>query len=136
MSVTKLIPKPIAVAILSLAMVLAFFILNTVAVLAEAPGPIQDVPQGEEQLISGCGGESGESCIIKDIQVIVKFLSAGVGIVVVAMIIIGGIQYTMAGDNPQAVSAAKSRIKNALFGLLAYALTYAFLNWLIPGGVF
>ncbi|OGC80452.1 hypothetical protein A2943_00400 [Candidatus Adlerbacteria bacterium RIFCSPLOWO2_01_FULL_51_16] len=83
------------------------------------------------------GSDCGDAgCFVEDIQTVVNFLSAGVGIVVVAMIIIGGIQYTMAGDNPQAVSEAKSRIKNALFGLLAYALTFAFLNWLIPGGVF
>lgn len=74
--------------------------------------------------------------IIKDLQTIVNFLSVGVGVVVVAFIIIGGIQYIMAGDNPAAVQAAKKKIMNALFGLLAFIFTYAFLNWLIPGGVF
>jgi len=74
--------------------------------------------------------------IVNDIQTVVNFLSAGVGVVVVAMVIVGGIQYAIAGDNPQAVSAAKQRIINGLIALLAFIFTFAFLQWLIPGGVF
>lgn len=65
----------------------------------------------------------------------INFLSAGVGVVVITMIIIGGIQYSLAGNNPQAVSAAKSRIMNAIIALIAYGLMYAFLNFIIPGGL-
>src|SRR5438046_3130729 len=36
--------------------------------------------------------------IVKDIQTIVNFLSAVVGVVVVIMVIVGGIQYSIAGD--------------------------------------
>ena len=74
--------------------------------------------------------------IAKDINQAVNFLSAFVGIVVVGSIILGGIQYAMAGDNPQAVSAAKQRIMNGLIALVAFMFTYAFLQWLVPGGVF
>lgn len=74
--------------------------------------------------------------IVKDLNTIVNFLSAGVAIIVVAVIVVGGIQYVIAGDNPQAVSAAKQRILNALIALLAFLFMYAFLQWLIPGGVF
>jgi hypothetical protein len=74
--------------------------------------------------------------IIKDINLIVNFLSIGVGVIVIAMIIIGGIQYSIAGDNPQAVTAAKQRITNALIALVAYLFVFAFLQWLIPGGIF
>lgn len=74
--------------------------------------------------------------IVKDLNTIVNFLSAGVGIIVVIVIIIGGIQYAMAGDNAQAVSAAKQRIINGLIAILAFLFMFAFLQWLIPGGVF
>jgi hypothetical protein len=67
---------------------------------------------------------------------IVNILSAGVGVVVVGVIIVGGIQYMMAGDNPQAVAAAKKRIINGLVALVAFMLMFGFLQWLIPGGVF
>jgi glutamine synthetase adenylyltransferase len=74
--------------------------------------------------------------IIKDLQAIVNFLSAAVAIIVVAMIIVGGIQYTLAGDNPAALTAARKRISNALIALFALLLMFAFLQWLIPGGIF
>ena len=74
--------------------------------------------------------------IIRDLQTIVNFLSAGVGVVVVGVIILGGIQYAAAGDKAEAVSAAKKRIINGLIALVAFLLTFAFLQWLIPGGVF
>lgn len=74
--------------------------------------------------------------IVKDINLIVNFLSVGVGVVVIAMLILGGIQYSIAGANPEAVSKAKQRIINALIALVAYLFIFAFLQWLIPGGIF
>ena len=74
--------------------------------------------------------------IIEDINTVVTFLSIGVGVVVIALLIIGGIQYAAAGDNPQALTAAKQRIMNALIALIAYLFMATFLQWLIPGGVF
>ena len=74
--------------------------------------------------------------IVEDINMIINFLAAGVGIVVVAVIIIGGIQYMTAGDNPQTVAAAKQRIMNGLIALLAFIFRFAFLQWLVPRAVF
>ena len=77
-----------------------------------------------------------QSPIVHDINIVVNGLSAGVGVVVTAVIIVGGVQYSMAGDNPQAVAAAKQRIINGLIALLVFFLIFGFLQWLIPGGVF
>jgi hypothetical protein len=74
--------------------------------------------------------------IVKDVQTIVNFLSAAVGIAVIGSLIYAGIQYAAAGDNSQAVGAAKQRIINALLALAAYIFLFAFIQWLIPGGVF
>jgi hypothetical protein len=74
--------------------------------------------------------------ILKDIQTVVDVLSAGVAIVVVAMIIVGGIQYSLAGDNSSAVTAAKKRIANALIALFAFIFMFSFIEWLVPGGIF
>lgn len=73
--------------------------------------------------------------IMQDITLVVNFLSAGVGIFIVGMIILGGIQYAMAGDNAQAVTAAKQRITNALIALIAFLFLFGFVQWLVPGGV-
>lgn len=80
--------------------------------------------------------DPADSPIWKDLQAIVNALSAGVGVVVVGTIIVGGIQYTVAGDQAGKVEEAKKRIANGIFALVAFFLTWAFLEWLIPGGVF
>lgn len=91
---------------------------------------------------------SGSSCIalsqanpeasqfFKLLSGAVTFLTAGVGIVVTAMIVIGGIQYSTANGDPQKVAGAKKTIYNALFALVAFIFLWAFMQWLIPGGVF
>ena len=74
--------------------------------------------------------------IIKRINTIVKFLSGLVAVVITGVIILGGIQYSMAGDKAEAVTAAKKRIYNALIALVVFILMFTFLQWLIPGGIF
>lgn len=65
----------------------------------------------------------------------IQFLAVTVGIIVTIMIIIGGIQYSAAGGDPNAVAKAKNRIFNAIGALVAFGLLYAFLQYVIPGGV-
>lgn len=101
---------------------------------------------GNSQLGNGCAGDGqnaagqkkclADNPIVKDLNIFVEFLSGAVGVVVVAMIIMGGIQYSMAGANPTALTAAKQRITNALIALVAFVLIFSFLQWLIPGGIF
>lgn len=77
---------------------------------------------------SNCG-------IVRYLVTFINILTAVVGLVVVLMIIVGGIQYSAARDNPQAVQAAKGKIINALLGLVAYIFTSAFLQYIVPGGI-
>lgn len=90
---------------------------------------------------NGCNGNSTTTCLKNNtittrLNEIVNFLSAGVGIIVSGVIILGGIQYSLAGDNPQALTAARQRIINGLIALLAFIFLFSFLQWLIPGGIF
>lgn len=67
---------------------------------------------------------------------ILNIASGLVGVVVVGMIVIGGIQYIAAGDNAQAVQEAKNRIKNAIIGLVLFIMMFGILNFVVPGGLF
>jgi len=67
---------------------------------------------------------------------IINFMSFGVGIVVVGLIVVGGFQYVTAGGNPQKIEAAKKRIIQAIIALVLFIFMYAILQWLIPGGLF
>ena len=65
---------------------------------------------------------------------IIRVLSDGVGLVIIASLIVGGIQYAGSRDDPQSVAMAVSRIRSTLFALLFYIFGYTFLNYLIPAG--
>jgi len=66
----------------------------------------------------------------------INILSAGVGVVAVGGVIYGSILYTSAGGSPEQVKKAMSIITNVVIGILAYALMFSLLNFLIPGGLF
>lgn len=67
---------------------------------------------------------------------ILRFMVAGVGVVVIASVIVGGIQYITAQGEPQKQAAARGRVVNALLALLFYLFIFAILQWLVPGGIF
>lgn len=70
----------------------------------------------------------------KYINPVVNLLSALVGIVVVIGIVLGAVQFGSSAGDPQKAANGKNHIRNALLGLLAYLLLYAFLQFMIPGG--
>ena len=75
-------------------------------------------------------------CISKDIQIAANVLAIGVSLVITIMIVIAGLQYMTSRDNPQAIQAAKTKIINAVIALIAFVFIYAFLQWVVPGGIF
>jgi hypothetical protein len=83
------------------------------------------------------GGTNENTCnlMVKYVNPIIKGLAAVVGIGVTVSIVFAGIQYAMSADDSSKVSAAKSRITNSLLTLLGFFLFFAFLNWVIPGGI-
>lgn len=91
----------------------------------EGPAIRAGAPEGDE---NHCG-------ILDYVVIFINVLSALAAIAVVAAIIYGGIQYSSAGSDPQKVSAAKVRIRNAIIALIFFIFGYAILNWLVPGGV-
>ena len=66
---------------------------------------------------------------------IIRFLTAGVGVVVVAAIIWAGIKYSTSEGNPDATAQAKSNIQSAIVALLIYIFAFAAINYLVPGGL-
>ena len=73
---------------------------------------------------------------IEDIlNTILVVVTTGVGIAAVGSIVFAGILYITARDNAGQVSKAKTMIMNTVIGIIAYILMWAFLEWIIPGGV-
>jgi uncharacterized membrane protein YraQ (UPF0718 family) len=74
--------------------------------------------------------------IVTDLNKVLDFFSAVVGLVVIGNLIFAGIQYAYAGDNAAGVEKAKNRIINSLLALAAYFLIFGFVQWIVPGGLF
>ncbi|NBX97324.1 hypothetical protein EBQ81_00465 [bacterium] len=93
----------------------------------------------------GCAGpdyckNKSNSCSLNPIVdiafAIFRFLSVGVGLIVIGSIIVAGIQYSASRGNPQATQASIKRITSALIGLVVYIFMFTILNYLVPGGMF
>ena len=65
-----------------------------------------------------------------------NIMTAGVGILAVGGIVYGSVLYTSAGDKAEQTKKAIGIITNVVIGIIAYALMYLILQWLIPGGIF
>lgn len=70
------------------------------------------------------------------LAIVLNVLTAAVGVAAVIGIVIAGIQYMSSSGDPATMTKAKNRIVQVVIGLVAWGLMWAFLNWLIPGGLF
>lgn len=66
----------------------------------------------------------------------ISILSFGVGVVAVAVVGYAAFLYTTAQDNANQTKQAIDMIRNVVIGIAAYAMMWALLQFLIPGGVF
>ena len=62
-------------------------------------------------------------------------MTAGVVIAAIGSVVVAGVLYSSAGSNSSQVQKAKTMITNTIIGVIAYAVMWAILEWLIPGGV-
>jgi hypothetical protein len=67
---------------------------------------------------------------------IIRFLSDGVGLVVIASVMVGGIQYIGARGDPNATSLAVNRLTSSIVALIIFIFAYAILDYVIPAGFF
>ena len=67
---------------------------------------------------------------------IIEILTYGIAILATIGLIVAGITYMTAKDNPSQVIKAKRRIVDIVLGLITYALLWSILNFVLPGGNF
>ncbi len=87
----------------------------------------------------GCLGNKATSDIspLEDlIYAIIRFMSVGIGLLVVASIVYAGIQYSASEGKPDAAQQAKNRVRNSIIGLIVYIFAFALIQYLVPGGLF
>lgn len=79
-------------------------------------------------------GEEGGG-IFAILLIVLNVLTFGVGIAGTLGIVIAGIMYLTARDDQGQLVKAKNMLINIVIGLVAYAVMWAFLQWLLPGGI-
>lgn len=88
-------------------------------------------PHVTTSIILGCRGEGNP---IMDLTFgIIRFLSTGVGLVLVGSMIVAGIQYTSSRGDPNATAQAENRIRSNVVALLIFIFAYAMVNYVVPG---
>lgn len=92
----------------------------------------------DERLVENASGtiscscdDGGGSSVTDILNLVVDILTIGIGILGVIGITIVGIQYLTAGGSEEKTRKAKRRMFEIIIGLVAYALIYAALNWLM-----
>ena len=81
----------------------------------------------------GCG--PGGEGIFNVLNIVLNVLTVGVGIAATAGIIFAALRYSQARDNTESAAGAKKMIINIVIGLAVWALFYAMIQWLLPGGL-
>ena len=66
----------------------------------------------------------------------INLFSMVFGLIAVSSLIFGGIQYSASAGDPQNVAKAKKRIIDTIIAIVAYFFLYAFIQFLVPGGLF
>jgi hypothetical protein len=64
---------------------------------------------------------------------IIRFLSVGVGLIIIGSTVWAGLQYTLSRDDPGGVAKAKERLQNNFIALLVFIFAAAILNFVVPG---
>ncbi len=118
---------PLLLIIMFTALLLAAFIIP--------PTPAQAAScDGTKTVIISC--EDGENGIWAMLLLIIQIMTAGVGVLAVAGIVYASVLWTTAEDKQDQVTKAKGIITNVVIGLVAFALMWAGLQFIVPGGVF
>lgn len=73
--------------------------------------------------------------IMDILKLVLDVLVYGLGVAAVLGVIIAAIMYLTARDNEAQVTKAKTRLYEVVIGLVAWAVMWAVLNWLVPGGL-
>lgn len=69
------------------------------------------------------------------LKLVVSILVLGLGVAGVVGVVWAGILYLTARDNEQQAARAKTRLIEVAIGLVAWALMYTALQFLVPGGL-
>ena len=90
---------------------------------------------GVQTSIINCNETDAKSGIFAILGMVLNILTFGVGIAATAGFIFCGYQYMTSKNEPAVIAKIKTRNLNIVIGLLAYAMFWAIIALLLPGGL-
>lgn len=78
------------------------------------------------------GRGEGATLIAELIANALKVIFAISGVILLALLIIGGIQWMTAGGDKEAMANAQKRLTSALIGFVIFVSVFAIINYLLP----
>lgn len=119
------------------AIVASFMMAFSLPAMTFAEGEAAATESGSDCVQTSIFGSGGQYCngVWGIVGIVLNVLLVVVGAAGIIGIIISGIQYATSSGDPGQITKAKKRIYEIVIGLVALGLMYAFLQWLIPGGV-
>ncbi len=85
---------------------------------------------------TGTGSDIRNTGIWGILLLAINILTAVIGAAAVAGIVYASILYSSSAGEPEKIKKAMTIIGDIVIGVVAYALMYAALNFLVPGGLF
>lgn len=82
----------------------------------------------------GCKAQ-GDGPILDLLFATVRFLSYGIGLVIVGSLTYAGIQYIGSRGDPNATALAMKRVQSNVTALLLFLFAYAIVNYIVPGAL-
>lgn len=86
----------------------------------------------ETSIDIGCEGQGDP--VVDMAFAIIRFLGAGVGLVITGSIVYGGLQYIGSRGDPNSTAMAIERLRNSVLALLLFIFAYAILGYIVPKG--
>jgi len=116
---------------------IATIALTTIFVLAPQPVYAGSVcgegdQKAEVSIDFGCRGKGNS--ITDAAFAIIRFLTLGVGLIIVGSLTFAGLQYTISRGDPKATAEAIGRIRANIVAFLVFLFAYAILGYVIPEG--
>lgn len=79
-----------------------------------------------------CVGADGTNPIYALISVVITYATGVLGLIMILMIVIAGLQYVVSNGSPDTAKAARQRIENVVTGFILFVLMWGILQALLP----
>lgn len=116
-------------------MMMGVFVFGLVTIVLSFSQPVFADCGGVQTSIINCNETDAKSGIFAILGMVLNILTFGVGIAATAGFIFCGYQYMTSKNEPAVIAKIKTRILNIVIGLLAYAMFWAIIALLLPGGL-